>query len=164
MIAACSVAAAQLPQAVQGLLKKSLALRDRYQQGKICEHGLWTAAGRIQGQLERLLVRGWHSEANRRLVKHLHRQEPHLFTFLHCPGVEATNNRAERAVRPAVIARKVWGGNRTVNGARTQQILVSVLASCGQQGKDAFPRLVGLLRAPRAMILDLVPSRPAPPP
>jgi transposase len=162
MIAAACPAAAQLPQAVQGLLEKSLALRDRYQQGRISEHGLWTAAGRIQAQVGRLLERGWRSEANRRLVKHLRRQEPHLFTFLHCPGVEATNNRAERAVRPAVIARKVWGGNRTANGARTQHILVSVLASCGQQGKDAFPRLVGLLRAPRAMILDLVPDRPSP--
>jgi len=158
MIAACSPAAAQLPQAVKGLLENSLALRDRYQQGRISEHGLWTAAGRIQAQVGRLLERGWRSEANRRLAKHLRRQEPHLFTFLHCPEVEATNNRAERAVRPAVIARKVWGGNRTANGARTQQILASVLASCRQQGKDAFPRLVGLLRAPRAMILDLTPG------
>jgi len=34
-----------------------------------------------------------------------------------------------------------------------------VPASCGQQGKDAFQRLVGLLRGPRARILDLAPSR-----
>jgi len=164
MILISSPAAARFPQAVKGLLEKSLRLRDRYQEGEISQHGLWTAAGRIQAQLGRLLDRNWRTEATRRLAKHLCQQEPHLFTFLHCPGAEATNNRAERALRPAVIARKVWGGNRTANGARTQQILASVLVSCQQQGKDAFDRIVWLLRAPQATILDLAPSRPPPRP
>ena len=57
-----------------------------------------------------------------------------------------------------VIARKVWGGNRTWEGARTQQVLVSVLRTCWQQGKDAFGRMVSLLRARRSMILDIVPG------
>ena len=61
-----------------------------------------------------------------------------------------------------VIARKVWGGNRTWEGARTQQILVSVLRTCWQQGKDAFTRCVRLLRAPRTVILDIVPARAKP--
>jgi transposase len=162
MIRISSPAAARFPQAVKGVLEKGLGLRDRHQEGRISEHGMYTAAGRLQVQLGRLLEQPWRTEANRRLAQHLRQQEPHLFTFLHCPGVEATNNRAERALRPAVIARKVWGGNRTANGAQVQQILASVLATCRQQGKDAFPRLVGLLRAPRAMILDLAPSRPPP--
>ena len=55
---------------------------------------------------------------------------------------------------------KVWGGNRTVNGARTQQILVSVFRTYYQQGKDAFSRLVDLLRSPRPKILDIVPVSP----
>ena len=46
------------------------------------------------------MERRWRTEANRRLAKRLRRQEPHLLTFLHCPDVEATNNRAERALRP----------------------------------------------------------------
>ena len=81
-----------------------------------------------------------------------------LFTFLHCPGLDATNNAAERAIRGMVIARKVWGGNRTWEGAHTQQILASVLRTCGQQGKDAFTRCVRLLRAPRTVTLDIVPG------
>jgi hypothetical protein len=52
----------------------------------------------------------------------------------------------------------VWGGNRTWEGARTHQILASVLRTCWQQGKDAFTRGVSLLRAPRAVILDIVPG------
>jgi hypothetical protein len=40
-----------------------------------------------------------------------------LVTFLTHPGTDATNWRAEQAVRPAVVNRKVWGGNRTWRGA-----------------------------------------------
>lgn len=81
-----------------------------------------------------------------------------MFTFLHCPGLDATNHAAERAVRGMVIARKVWGGNRTWEGARTQQILGSVMRTCWQQGKDAFGRVVAMLRAPQTAILDIVPG------
>src|SRR5256885_3964799 len=44
-----------------------------------------------------------------------------LFLYLNCPGLEATNWRGEQAIRPAVVARKVWGGNRTENGAHGQE-------------------------------------------
>jgi len=70
---------------------------------------------------------------------------PWLFLFLYFPGLDATNNVAERAIRGMVIARKVWGGNRTWEGARTQQIPVSVLRTCWQQGKDAFARLTSFI-------------------
>jgi transposase len=98
------------------------------------------------------------------LARHLAHERLWVFTFLHCPGLDATNNIAERAIRGMVIARKVWGGNRTWKGARTHQILASVLRTCWQQGKDAFTRCVRLLRAPRTVILDIVPGagRPAP--
>ena len=69
-----------------------------------------------------------------------------MLTFLYCPGLDSTNNAAERAIRGMVIARKVWGGSRTREGARTQQILVSVRRTCRQQGKDAFERILLLLR------------------
>src|SRR5438876_9848770 len=47
--------------------------------------------------------------------------------FLYRPGLEATNWRAEQAIRPMVVTRKVWGGNRTPAGAKTQSILLSIL-------------------------------------
>jgi hypothetical protein len=74
----------------------------------------------------------------------------------------ATNNLAEGAIRPMVVARKTWGGNRTWKGARTQQILSSVLRSCRQQGRDAFQQLATLLRAPLPVLLDLVPASLSP--
>jgi len=153
-----SPAAAAFPLAVKDLLQAGLQLRDRYGEGAISEHGLRSATGRLEAQLDRLLEKSYRHPANRRLARHLEHERPYVFTFLHCPGLDATNHEAERAIRWMVIARKVWGGNRTWEGARTQQILVSVLRTCWQQGKDAFARLVWLLRAPEQVALDLVPG------
>jgi len=158
-----SRAAAWFPQAVLDLVQRGLALRDRCEAGTITPHGLAVATGRLDAALGRLLARPVRTPENRRLAKHLDHERPHLFTFLHCPGVHATNNVAERALRPAICARKTWGGNRTARGARTQQILVSVITTCRQQGRDVFAALVALLRAPRAEPLDLVPRDAAPP-
>ncbi len=105
-----------------------------------------------------MLEKPYRHPANRRLARHLEHERPWLFTFLYCPGLDGTNNAAERAIRGMVIARKVWGGSRTWEGARTQQILVSVLRTCWQQGKDAFGRILSLLRAPQRVILDIVPG------
>jgi transposase len=52
-----------------------------------------------------------HDE-NRKLVAHLYAERDALFTFLTRPGIDATNWRAEQAIRPAVVNRKVWGDNR----------------------------------------------------
>lgn len=61
-----------------------------------------------------------------------------------------------------VIARKVWAGSRSWNGARTHQIRATVLGACRQQGQDAFARIVGLLRSPVGKILGLAPNARAP--
>jgi transposase len=151
-------AEAAFPLAVRDLLQTSLQLRDRYARGEISEHGMRTASGRLEAKLDGMLAIPYRDPANQRLARHLTHEQPWLFTFLHCFGLDATNNAAERAIRGMVIARKVWGGSRTWEGARTQQILVSVLRTCWQQGKDAFGRILLLLRAPQRVILDIVPG------
>jgi hypothetical protein len=59
--------------------------------------------------------------------------------------VEATNNRAERALRPAVIVRKTGGCNRTARGAKTHAILASLLVTAKQQGADPLEALMRVL-------------------
>ena len=49
-------------------------------------------------------------EPNRRLVEHVTRERDNLLTFLATPRVQATNWRAEQAIRPMVVNRKNWGG------------------------------------------------------
>jgi transposase len=153
-----SPAALGFPRAVEGLLQTSLQLRDRHERGEVCERGLSIATGKLEARLDRMLETRRRNPANRRLARHLEHERPWLFTFLRCPGLDATNNVAERAIRGMVIARKVWGGNRTWEGAHTHQVLASVLRTCWQQGQDAFTRCVTLLRARRPLILDLVPG------
>jgi transposase len=156
LIEIVSAAAAGFPSEVIQLLHRSLELRDRFVRHDISEHGLAVATGHIESAMEELIWKNYRSEANRRLAKHLRHEQPWLFTFLKCPGIHATNNVAERAMRPAVIARKTWGGNRTEAGAETQKVLMSVLATCRQQGKDSFQRLVDLLRSPLPAVMDIV--------
>jgi len=153
-----SPAALAFPRAVEHLLQSGLKLRDRQERGEISSHGLRTATGKLEAKLDRMLETRRRNPANHRLARHLEHEQLWLFTFLHCFGLDATNNAAERAIRGMVIARKVWGGNRTWEGARTHQILASVLRTCWQQGKDTFTRCVRLLRAPRTVILDIVPG------
>jgi transposase len=155
MLESASPAAAAFPRDVKAILLKGLDLRDRYIEGGISDHGLASATGRIEADMERLLGPSYRSEKNRRLAKHLNHEFEHLFTYLKCPGLEATNWRGEQAIRPAVVARKVWGGNRTDNGAHVQEILTSVLRTSHQRGADALPNLAMLLRSPKPYVLKL---------
>lgn len=90
-----------------------------------------------------------HDEC-RKLVAHLTTTEADaLFRYLTHPGVDATNWRAEDAIRPAVANHKVWGGsNHTWRGAATQGRVISVLRPAQQHGIDAIAYLAVLARAP----------------
>jgi transposase len=74
--------------------------------------------------------------------------------------VDATNYRAEQAIRPGVVNRKVWGGSRTDNGARTHERLVSLLRIIAQQGADVMAILGELIRSPVPMVAPLALSVP----
>lgn len=149
---------AAFPRAVKQVLQQGLKLRDRHGRGEVGEAGLVIATGRLEAKLDRLLV--WrHAEAeNRKLAQHLEKERAHIFTFLRCPGLAATNHEAERALRGLVIARKVWGGNRTSRGARTQSVLMSVLRTCRQQQHAALPHLIHLQQMRQPGTLALVPG------
>jgi len=88
-----------------------------------------------------------HDE-NRKLIKHLLVEKDALFTFLADPAVDATSWRAEHAVRPTTVTRKVCGGNRTDRGAETQGRMMTLFRTATQQGVDAVEFLVNLARAP----------------
>ena len=58
---------------------------------------------RLERRLDALLTRSPSHAPNRKLLKHLANERDHLLTFLTTPGVQATNWRAEQAIRPAVV-------------------------------------------------------------
>ena len=76
----------------------------------------------------------------------LFKQRVHLFTFLDHEGVDATNNQAERQLRPGVIRRKISCGNKTDTGARTWQILASLAATATQLGQSFIDHVADAMR------------------
>ena len=140
--------AVRFPRAVKATLQQAFRLRDRRDQGEVSAHGVAVATGRLQIRPDRLLVWTKANAANERFAKHLFRHRDQLFTFLKRPGLEATNWPAEQAIRPAVVNRKMSGGNRTSIGAWTQAVLTTVLRTARQRGLDAMKLLVDLLRTP----------------
>jgi transposase len=128
------------------LLRVGLDLRDRYAAGRISTHGLAVARGRLENQLSDLVFPPKTNAANDRLAQHLWAHRAQWFTFLREPGLDATNWRAELAIRFGVILRKVWGGSRTWAGARAQAVLMSMWRTCWQQGRSAVDFLRRLLR------------------
>ena len=159
LIESARARAARFPLRVQEVFEQALALAERYKNKEISLHGLWTAAGRLEVKLDRVLNNPGRDPANRRFRNHLDHELPYLFTFLYCPGLDATNNVSERAIRALIGARKNWGGNRTPRGARAQAVLTSILQTAKQQGKKPFDVLLELLCGrDKHKILDLVPG------
>jgi transposase len=160
LIESASGRAARFPLRVQEVLQQALTLAKRYQKKEISLHGLWTATGRLEVKLDRLLRNPGRDPANRKFRNHLWHERPYVFTFLYCPGLDATNNVSERAIRALIGARKNWGGNRTERGSRAQAVLTSILQTAQRQGKKPFDVLVELFCSrERGQILDLVPGR-----
>jgi transposase len=130
------------PRLVRDLLLESLAARDLDGSKRA------KAVADIGERFDLLFGQAHPHDANRRLIKHLRHEREALFTFLTTEGVDATNWRGEQGVRPAVVNRKVWGGNRSDRGAETQGRVMTFLRTAHQQGADAIALLVDLARAP----------------
>jgi transposase len=159
LLAVAIRAAAVFPQKVQRLLWDALALRDRREAGQITPHGLAVAVGFLKARLDRMLFWTKTHPDNERLAKHLDQHRQHLFNFLARPGLDATNWRAEQALRVGVVNRKVWGGNRTEAGAHAQEVLMTLLATARQHGRDTLALLSNLLRGHQPR-LALLPAGP----
>src|SRR3982751_5837714 len=67
--------------------------------------------------------------------------ETHLWTFVRVEGIEPTNNHAERALRHGVIYRKLSGGTDSESGSRFVERILSVVATCRQQGFNVLDYL-----------------------
>jgi transposase len=84
-----------------------------------------------------------------------------LWTFTRVEGVEPTNNAAERALRHAVIWRRISGGTDSEAGSRFVERMLSTVSTCRQQGRDVLgyltechrSRLVGL-RPPSLLLTN----------
>jgi transposase len=75
------------------------------------------------------------------VCRDLLRLETALWTFMRVPGVEPTNNAAERALRHAVLWRKLSQGTDSVAGSRYVANILTILATCRHQGRNVLDYL-----------------------
>lgn len=146
---------ARLPHAVLRILQRALRLRDHWRDHPPTRRGRATHVGIIAAEMDRFLAWKPTDDENRRLVKHLRNERDALFTFLRHPDVPASNWWGEQAIRPAVVTRKIWGGNRTGHGAVTQQKIATFFRTSHQQGVDPYLLLEEVLRSPVATVASL---------
>lgn len=150
--------AVNFPRKVKAILQEGLAIRDARDAGRLSVRRAAAAAGDLDARMHALLRRTKTHPPNERFANHLWTNRAHLFTYLRHPNVDATNWRAEQAIRPAVVNRKVWGGNRTDAGAHAQSVLMSVLQTAKLRGVDSMRFLSRLLRAPAGQQPLLIPA------
>jgi transposase len=145
--------AARLPRAVLQLIDRAYALRRAWRGHRLSGDAMAERGLGLACELEHLADGRFTHEPNRRLAGHLLNHAIHWFWFLIDPTIDATNYRGEQAIRPAVVNRKVWGGNRTWVGARGQGILTSVIRTCEQRAARSFAFLVAALCNPTHQLL-----------
>lgn len=148
LIDAAYAGQARTPHAVKRILQAICVLRERRERGEVTDHDLAVQVAELGARLDTLIGGATSYPPNRKLLNHLAAERQAIFTCLTHPGVQATNWRAEQAIRPMAVARKAWGGNRTRNGADTHQTLASVLTTARQQQRDPLGLLVGLQTDP----------------
>ena len=141
-------------QKVAHLLRRAIQLKER--KTEMQPHGYRVARGKIEAALDRVLAHKTNDPEVAKLVKLLTKQRPHLLTFLYVDEVDATNNIAERRIRPAVIVRKISAGNRSNPGSDTHAVLSSIVQTCRQQERDFLEVATELLRNPQPQVLNLV--------
>ncbi|MEL6048991.1 IS66 family transposase [Methanothrix soehngenii] len=99
---------------------------------------LWELA---QEALRHWISKEYSIEKVRKFIGKISNGFDYWFTFILNPGVETTNNRAERALRPHVVLRKILGTLRNRKGTAIHELIMTVLATWGQRGLDCLQML-----------------------
>jgi transposase len=114
-----------------------------YRDGTISRTAFVRRMASVRREVERLLRRGVES-GNKSLVgmcEELYEHRAWLWTFVRCEAIEPTNNAGERALRHAVIWRKLSFGTQSAGGSRFVETLLTVIETCRQQSRNVFEYL-----------------------
>jgi transposase len=127
----------------QDLLRQT---RELFRQWSRCRDGtlhraeLQHVLAPVRREVEGLLLRGLFSGRGQvtGMCRELLDHRSWLWTFLDHPDVEPTNNVSERALRHAVIWRKLSFGTQSAGGSRFVETMLTVIETCRQQSRDVF--------------------------
>jgi len=125
--------------------RDALLLKKRWDQ--LPEREYQSKASRLEDRLDVLMLAEQDENVTaERIAKRLRRHRTELTRFLWDQKLEGTNNPAERAIRPAVVMRKITGGNRSEAGAMAWAKLASLVRSADQQGLGVYEETKKLIR------------------
>jgi transposase len=103
---------------------------------------LWNLA---REALRHWIMKVYSIEKVRKLIGKINNGFDYWFTFVINRGVEPTNNRAERALRPNVVLRKILGTLRNEKGTSIHERIMTTLATWGQNGLNCLQMLTAKL-------------------
>jgi transposase len=121
----------------------------RCRDGTITRTGMQRLMQPIRQQVEGFLLRGMFS-GNPEIMgmcRELYTHREWLWTYLEVDGVEPTNNASERALRHAVIWRKLSFGTQSAHGSRFVATILTVVETCRQQSRGVFDYLTTAMHA-----------------
>jgi transposase len=116
--------------------RKLFQLWARYRDGTLTRVGFERQMKPIRQEIDALLLRG--AFAGIGTAEELWNHRDWLWTFVDVEGVEPTNNASERALRHAVIWRKLSFGTQSESGSRFVETLLTVVETCRQQSQNVF--------------------------
>jgi transposase len=124
---------------------------DRLEGGEVDRRRFRVPMGRLRSEIEAALRDGTRCGCGTTSgsCAEILRVEESLWTFARVAGVSPTNNAAERAMRHAVIWRRISGGTDSERGGRFVKRMLTVVATCRQQGLNVLDYLTSCFRAER---------------
>lgn len=144
-------------------LERVFRLWHRYREGELDRDGLRRKLKPVKRRFREVLEYGqWCGDGKAQaLCRNLSKLWDGLWTFAEVEGVEPTNNAAERALRAAVLWRKGSFGTQSYRGSRYAERMLTVAASCRQQGRHLLSFLEHVCRG--AISGTSMPSLAGPP-
>lgn len=121
----------------------------QYRSGSISWENFQSEMQPVRKEVDSLLLRGVFS-GNKRLIgmcRELYSHREWLWTFTETKGIEPTNNTAERALRPAVIYRKLSFGTQSEAGSRFIERMLTVSETCRLQKRSVYQWLTAAVDA-----------------
>ncbi|MEI6353075.1 MAG: IS66 family transposase [Candidatus Nomurabacteria bacterium] len=97
-------------------------------------------------EIEKICEREYKETDAKKVQTRIRNQRGNLITALKYADVPLTNNLAERCIRPSVIIRKISGGSRSKEGARTHEIMMSVIQTIKMRKEDVYETLTKYLK------------------
>lgn len=147
-----------LAEGTRELLRLAVRSWEAYHWGSRKEFHQWAPEVRLALSYH-LRDRPLKDQDNQKLLRMLHHyhQRGDLLRFLEDPSIEPTNNRVERMLRPAVIARKVSQCSKTWSGADAFATFTSVIQTLLKKGtpSSVVEALADLFGAPRSQTVPL---------